>query len=272
MPAAFAGRYEETTLELIDVAFGKRFHMSTVLLVFLSTIHGTLAIIDGDKAELRRRALKKLSSWMCRNAKLPLDLSMSTTGSTPRAGTFAKPHPLVDVIQRNLDIFCEAESPLLQYPVGGFVVLTLLAHNLNFDLRKLRETIWQRFLFHLVEKHCAAMTTDQGRAVAELQDIILSRTTAALEAGKITPDDLCGTHLLSEEELDDFKRLDALFEPVETRSSALRMFLSRLPLELPRMPIAIDLFDTMRARKDLSEVFQLEEREPEAESFMPMEL
>lgn len=257
MPAAFVGKYKETTLELIDAALGKRFHRTAVLLVFLSIIYSTLAIIDGDKVELRREALKKLSMWMCRNAKLPLDLSISTTGNTPRTGTFAEPLPLVHVIVRNLCTFHEPDSPLLQHPVGGFIVLMLLAHDLDFDLQELHETIWQRFLFHLVEKYCALMATNQARAVAELQDIIQVNstdpsktgqnlgnpdcssanvtTTAVPEARKITPDDLCGTHLLSEEELDDFKRLGALFEPIETRSSALMVFLTRLYLDVPKV-------------------------------------
>ena len=282
MPAAFHGQYEKTTLNLIDAALERRFHSSAIPLVFLSIIYSTIAIIDGDKSDLRTTALRKMSVWISRHVGLPLELNMSITGDTPRTGTFTECRPLPDVVAHNLRSFREPDSPLLQHPLGGFIVFALIAKDLNFDLGAIGETVWHRFLFHLVEKHCVVLNTDQHQAAAGLgmllkdespessqihQDMespeesldepdVSSIETNSQNQAQFSIQDLCGTHLLSEEELEDFKRLEALFDPVETRSSALRIFLIHLSMETPKLTIAMDIFDNMRAREDLRNLFR----------------
>ena len=286
MPAAFAGNYKQTTFELLDNALQERFHSSAVLLVFLSTVYDTLANIEGEYFELRSKALKQMARWLSENAALPIDLSMSITGSTPRSGTFGDPQPLTYVIQQNIRGIHEPESPVLQYPIGGFVILTLIANDLDLiSSQKLCQlAVWNRFLYHLVEKHCALIAIDQAQAVAALEAIVhhsrhdLSETGTDLErphkrsaapansltagtpqAGdRISPATLCGTHLLSDEELEEFRRLDDLFKPAEEYSSSvLEIFLRRLSEETPKAVFAMDVFDTMRALKDLRPVFDI---------------
>ncbi|MCJ1262859.1 hypothetical protein MMC22_002729 [Lobaria immixta] len=286
MPAAFAGNYKRTTFNLLDKALQERFHSSAVLLVFLSTVYDTLANIEGDYFELRSRALKQMARWLSENAALPTDLSMSITGSTPRSGTFGDPQPLTYVIQQNIRRIHEPESPLLQYPIGGFVILTLIANDLDLiSSQKLCQlAVWNRFLYHLVEKHCALIAIDQAQAVAALEAIVhhsrhdLSGTDTDLErphkrstapansltAGtpqaehRISPATLCGTHLLFDEELEEFQRLDDLFKPAEEYSSSvLEIFLRRLSEEMPKAVFAIHVFDTMRALEDLRPVFDI---------------
>lgn len=268
MPNAFSGKYEKTTLNLIDVAFQKRFHRSAILLVFLSTIYSTLANFEGYKSEMRSRALKKMASWMSRDAELPLDLSMSITGGTPRTGTFGVPHPLTQVVQQNLRTLGKPGPPLLKYPVGGFVVLTLLAENLNFHSAALREAVWLRFLFHLVQKHYGLVNKDQTRAISELQAIFQDGNADASKTGRdrkpynvypgTAPATLCGTHLLSDEEFEDFQRLESLFDPVRLYgASALKSFIVQLSTENAKTMTAMDLFDTMRARDNLRPVFEV---------------
>lgn len=286
MPAAFAGNYRQTTFELLDKALQERFHSSTVLLVFLSTVYDTLANIEGEYFEVRSRALKQMSRWLSENAALPTDLSMSITGSTPRSGTFGDPQPLTYVIQQNFRRIHEPESPVLQYPIGGFVILTLIADDLDLiSSQKLCQlAVWNRFLYHLVEKHCALIAIDQAQAVAALEAIVhhsrhdLSETDTNLEPPHklstapadsstsgtpqaeymISPATLCGTHLLSDEELEEFQRLDDLFKPAkEYSSSVLETFLRRLSKETPKAVFARDVFDTLRALEDLRLVFEL---------------
>lgn len=74
---------------------------------------------------------------------------------------------------------------------------------------------------------------------------------------QVLPATLCGTHLSSDEELEEFQRLDTLFEPVEIYSSTeLRTFLMRLSTETPKANSRMTVFDTMRTSEDLH-VFEL---------------
>ena len=285
MPSAFSGKYRQTTFDLIDNALQKRFHKSAVLLVFLAAIYNTIANIDGDSLGSRSKSLKKLAWSVANTAALPMDLSMSITGTTPRTGTFGDPCPLPHVILRNFSKIHEPESPLLQYPLGGFIVLAMAAQNDGFELKDQRQiAIWHRFLCHLVEKHCAFIKTDQARAVAALDVILRSSETAPSDrdagfelSSKIMAEPLgsltvtkfqvsepmsCitlrGTHLLSEEDFDEFERLGNAFMQVTEKSiSAIKPFLQQLSKETPKAVFAMDVFDTMRASKNLSDVFHI---------------
>lgn len=274
MPNAICGEFRQKTFDSIDAALQKRIHRSAVFLVFLSTIYDTLATIDDDDRELRSRPLKELAVLVSKNAEIPIDLSMSITGSTPQTGTFSEPRPLAYAIQRNLGNFREPESPLIRYPISGFVVLTLLAMDLGLSEELCKLVVWHRFLFHLVEKHYVLVATDATRAIHALQNIIQYNSPQASENGAdsqpptgtsalppqaslpIPLPTLCGTHLLSDEELDDFQRLGVLFQPVERDTSfALETFLVQLSLYQPNTALAIDIFDEMRAREDIRAVF-----------------
>jgi len=274
IPNAISGEFKQTTFDFIDVALQKRFHESAVFLVFLSTIYGTLATIDIEDHELRSRALKKLAIWVSQNAEIPTDLSISFSGSTPRTGTFGELRPLASAIQRNFCGFREPGSPLLRYPVSGFVVMTLLAIDLGHSEELCKLAVWHRFLFHLVEKHYALVATDKSRADHALQNILHLHSPGPSDSDQepqppvepsalpphakpqISLSTLCGSHLLSDEELDDFQRLGALFRPVDRYSSfALGTFLAQLSLYPPNATLAMETFGTMRAREDLRALF-----------------
>lgn len=279
MPNAISGEFRQKTFDSIDAALQKRFHRSAVFLVFLSTIYDTLATIDDDDRELRSRPLKELAILVSKNAEIPIGLSMSITGSTPRTGTFSEPLPLAHAIQRNLDNFREAESPLIRYPISGFVVLTLLAIDLGLSEELCKLVVGHRFLFHLVEKHCVLVASDAAQAIHALRDIVQYNSPRRSESGAasqpligtaalppqtnlpISLPALCGTHLLSDEQLEDFQRLGVLFQPVERDTSfALETFLVQLSLYQLNTVLAIDIFDEMRARDDIRAVFDARDR------------
>lgn len=273
IPNAISGKYKHTTFDSVDAALQKRFHKSAVFLVFLSMIYDTLATVDGENHELRSRALKYLAVLVSKDAEIPIDLSMSITGSTPRTGTYGQPQPLVHVMTQNLDDFGEPDSPLLRYPISGFVVLILLATDLGRSEEFCKLAVWHRFLYHLVEKHTALVATDEPRALRALREIAQNESlglsgsdqdpppasessTSRLQA--IFDSTLCGTHLLSDEEFEDFKRLGAFFQLLEDRaSSAVGVFLAQLSLYPPSATLAMDTFDKMRAREDLRAVFDV---------------
>ena len=283
IPSAFSGEFRGTTFDLIDNALQKRFHKSAVLLVFLAVAYNTIANIDGDATGIRSKHLKDIVRWVALNVTLPMQLSMSTTGATPRTGTFGDPRPLRLVISQSLLKIHNPESPLLQYPLGGFVVLALAAQDVAPKLENQRRVaVWHRFLYHLIEKHCTFIKADQDMAVATLEAIMQPSDTALLdhdalsESGSMTmaknPGSLAatesdnggivsyitlrGTHLLSDEDSEEFERLGPAFEEVQKKCiSALRPFLQQLSRETPKAVIAIDIFDIMRASDNLTDVF-----------------
>lgn len=181
IPAAFSGEYEQATFELIDTALQKRFLRSAVILVFLASIHSTIVNIDGDKFGLRTEGLRRMARWVSASAALPLGLSMLNTGSPRRSGPLNPPLPLPFVIQQSFRNVRESSSPLLQYPVGGFVVIMLISNNFDFP-RELRiVAVWHRFSLHLGEKHWALIEMDQARPVAGLEAILHSGNPDLLE-------------------------------------------------------------------------------------------
>ena len=284
----FSGQYKQTAFDLIDNALQKRFHESAVLLVFLAVIYTTIANIDGDSSENRLGSLTQMACLVVYTASLPLDLSMSTTETTPRTGTFGDLRPLRNVISETLQKIHNADSPLLQYPLGGFVVLSLAARDLKPKLISLEDqrqiAVWHRFLYYLVEKHCEYAKADEAGAVAALNIILQASDTPHIRrdavsgqgvdatagspgpqmeldppnCGELSCSSLRGTHLLSEEDLDEFERLGELLEPVVRKCVlGLRPFLQRLSEETLKSILAIDVFDTMRALDDLNDIFRI---------------
>ena len=301
MQAAFSGEFESTTLDLIDIALQKRFQKTSIGLVFLSIIYSTLTEVDDKSFDLRSEALKTACSWILRKTCLPSCLSSSIASSTPTTSASSSPRPIIPVLEENIMNVQQPEPPLLQYPVGGFVVFMLIIRDFTRvgSLKTFQLTVWHRFLFHLVEKHCALLAADQSRAILALQNILLhssadpdtgygndldTKHSPKMEnepggASELLQDSvdvpigssipgqprlltstqlntICGTHLLSEEDLDEFQRLEDLFEPVENLCSvALHHFLTYLLKEVTTPSLAIDVFDTMRAKENLHDVF-----------------
>ena len=284
MQEAFSGRFESTTLDLIDNALQKRFQKSSIDLVFLSIVYSTLTEVDDKSSDLQPEALKTACSWIVRKTCLPSCLSSSIASSTPTTSGSSAPRPMIPVLEENIKNVQQPEPPLLQYPVGGFVVLMLIITDFTRvgSLKTFQLTVWHRFLFHLVEKHCALLAADQSRAVLALQNILSQSSTSPNPGhgndlntkhspktesepgspGQHRPltstqlDTICGSHLLSEEDLDEFQRLENLFEPVKDLCSvALHRFLMYLLKEVTTPSLAIDIFDTMRAKENLDDIF-----------------
>ena len=293
---AFNGNYFQTTIDSVDTALQQRFPRSNVELVFLSIIHATFANLDGDDMELQSRALKQVSCWIATTATLPADLSMSIT-STPRAGHSSLSSrqagllPLTEVLRENIRHVHRPQAPILQYPLNGFIVMVMVVTWMGKTMLQeigtpnLRLAVWHRFLFHLVEKHVAAVVDNRERALSTLLSIVQPSGDVAGSAGQSTsigrfvrkleqglkispkssqkqdnsvilPSTICGTHLLSEEDLEDFRSLGQWFEPLENDSSlALECFLLRLSQEFSQADSAIDVFDKIRSENDLRNVF-----------------
>ncbi len=297
MQAAFSGDFESTTLDLIDTALQKRFQKSSIELVFLSIIYSTLTEVDNFRSE----ALKTACSWIVRKTWLPRCLSMSIASSTPISSISSAPMPMITVLEESINNVQQPEPPLLRYPVGGFVVFMLIITDFNGvrSFKTCQLTVWQRFLFHLVEQHCALLAADQSNAILVLQNILQDsltdpdkgygsesdpkhhleleneprRVSELLKDSVEVPmdssvpaqphllastqlDTIRGTHLLSEEDLEEFQRLESLFKPVEDLCSvALHRFLMYLLEEVTTPSLAIDVFDTMRAKENLHDIF-----------------
>ena len=310
MKAAFSGEYHSTTLNLIDTALENRFQKSSIELVFLSILYSTLANLDNTNFEL---ALKTACSWIVRKTRLPPCLSVSINGSMPQSSIYGDPMPMVQVLKENVQNVQRPGPPLLRYPVGGFVVLMLIITDLPSvaSVKACQLAVWHRFLFHLVEKHCALLAANQSQAVLALQKIFQVRLSdtdiqggsdtdmefgddpnaksifeMTSESGKederpdwlpdvsmdspvppqpqlmpsVRLNTICGTHLLSEEDLEEFQHLGDLFEPIELLcSTTLDSFLKCLLQQVITPSLAVEIFDKMRAQKDLYEVFLVPE-------------
>ena len=174
MQAAFSGDYKSTTLRLIDTALKKRFQKSLVKPIFLSIIYSTLADLDDNNFELRFKAYKTASSWIAATTQLPLCLSMTTISSTPQSSIDVQPMPMIEVLKKNIENVQQPKPPLLQYPVGGFVVLMLAITDVNqfASVQACKLAVWHRFWFHLFEKYSAVLASNQSKAVLMLQNIL----------------------------------------------------------------------------------------------------
>ena len=307
MPAVFAADYQQTTFTAIDVALQKRFHKSAVELVFVAILYGTVNILEEDEADnehikLRTNALKKACSLLVGKLLVPSTLSMSISVSSPRSNASSSVNlPLVHAILYGIQSIQEPEPPLLQYPVSGFVVMMLIAADNGSGADKIQSklAVWQRFLFHLIEKHRADMVNGRDRTISNLRDMLsipfersedrqseaqdrdqptpgsieelstgMANVSISLPSTfgfqstrlSIRPESLCTTHLFAEEELDEFRRLGPLFESLELGCcSALSAFLHRLATEMTSVIEPLDLFDRMRLQSDLQAVFNAPE-------------
>ncbi|KAL8787042.1 MAG: hypothetical protein Q9195_007947 [Heterodermia aff. obscurata] len=293
---AFCKGFRSTTLSMMDTAFQERFQKDMNEAVFLAVLQNSLADPDDVNFNLMSEALKTTTSWIVRNIQLSPDMKISGSSSTsPRSANIFK-RPMKQVLRQNLISILTKRAPLLQYPIGGFVVLMQIAMDLKLaqptDVYHL--AAWQRFLFLLVERHCTFLAADQQRAVAALHEILSSPVVhgdtemvdvsnarndliVKAEAGQEVKepdgspnpsienrpssrprllDTIHETHLLPEEDLEEFQRLDNFSEAIEDHCAVfLERFLLSLSQDLRPLDPAIDVFERLRAREDLQDVF-----------------
>ncbi|KAG8533436.1 uncharacterized protein KY384_002219 [Bacidia gigantensis] len=289
LESAFTGKCNQTTFKAIDKALQHRFHESAVFLVFLAVIFSTIANTEDDASDVSLSALQSLASLVAKHTELPVNLSMSINESTPRTGTFGNPRPLQRVISQNFLGIWEPDCPLLQHPLEGFVVLALTAQNLGvYGLLNHRVdvplAVLHRFLYHLVEKHCACGKKDQSAAstalnaiIQDLQkagrpyesvfepprgkdvedpDVSMTGETSGLQQMSSTI--LKGTYLVSDEELEEFDRLDDFAAVVKMPVSKLETFPKSLLLEASQNTYASGVFEVLRASEVLNDTFNIE--------------
>ena len=282
MPSAFSGDYRQITFELIDTALQKSFHSSAVILVFLAIVHNTITNIDGFQSKVRTAALKKMARWISDIGTLHPDLSMAVPGETPLSASSTIAKPLSQVIDHRMRQIREPSSSLLQYPLSGSITILLTAIEFGLSEELCMLTVWHRFLLHLVEKHCASVVKDHGQATTSLEAVVKSILSCKSDLAKekenpddssnaasdlslaappdtedqLLPDTLRDPHLLSEDELDEFRNLGDVFNPVERYEIFdLGIFLELLSTETQKTAIAIDVLNNMRASWELGHVF-----------------
>lgn len=291
---AFSGEFEKTSFHAIDSALEQRFDKSAVELVFLAILYNTLCNIVQDDELLtaqQRSAIQVACSMLSQKLYVPEKLSVSITGTPGSPASQTNLIPLVSALSRNFAELEEPDAALLQYPVGGFVVMILIATDLKLELRPgLRElAVWHRFLFHLVQKHCltarneahipalpqhgsageieSSSGTKRASPLApDVQDTFHERAVTIGNLGNspterkaVTIESISNTPLLAEEDLEQFRRLGPLFGVIEQEcSSALATFLqcltSRTAVDDEN---PMEIFNGFRNRQDLVQVFAL---------------
>ncbi|CAG9942568.1 unnamed protein product [Clonostachys rosea f. rosea IK726] len=224
-------------IEVLSEVYEHRFSQNITLLVFLSTLCSTLE----DLSEYNDEGIKTVQGWfewVCREI-MSLPGLASLVGLTPAAGVLSgkvKPSmPLRDVLTM---IFSSRgsnssmiELPLLAYPIHGFIVIVRLARLVKeIEVSQIELLVWKRLCYHLIEQH-AETQIRLGVEVADksLDDFLFD--SSALHSISL-PDatrrarsvcqvvNLVDTHLLHQDTLDQFRRIDPFFRAVESSKSS----------------------------------------------------
>lgn len=283
IPEAFSGSFQDTTFDAVDDALEKRFEKPALEQVFLAIIYNTLERSEGEHEMIEKKALRWASSMISLQSSLPATLSSSFSGHLSPRGYVRLPMAL----SQSLASLPKPSSPLLQYPLNGFVVMIQSMIDLNLEPRPnaRQDAVFQRILFHLTENHHDFYLSDSKAASEALQGIIWRPKTnqeeqaeVASSASKIPSSSpqtrhpsrldnfmpICSTpvialrdtYLLSEEVWDALQRLGPLFDRVKDDfPCAISFLLHALDTHVSAALTAIELFDKMRAMKGLSDVF-----------------
>ncbi|KAL8831101.1 MAG: hypothetical protein Q9170_005451, partial [Blastenia crenularia] len=220
----------DSVLGEIDIALEGRFNKSILDQAFLSILYSKLdeAIADGNGSRLLADALR----WQCRNFMPHISLPASL-GSSFDPAEQAVYHPLSTTMSAILPSL-EGSGPnsLVQYPVDGFV--TLLKGSLDLGLAKasddiVKQAIFQRLLYHLVEQHIVLNEQEGVDAAAkELREILQAHNPYNFDF-----DDLQGTYLLDEDARESFQRLKDVFDGVRKNCSGPLWSFLRLMRDTP---------------------------------------
>jgi hypothetical protein len=284
IPEAFSGSFQDTTFDAVDEALEKRFEKPAIEQVLLAIIYNTLERSEGEHEIIEKEALHWASSMIALQSSLPATLSSSFSGHLSPRGYVRLPLAL----SQSLASLPKPRSPLLQYPLIGFVVMIQSMIDLNLEPRPnaRQDAVFQRILFHLTEKHHEFYLSDSKSASEALEGIIWRPNTDQKGQAEIvspaseTPDassqsrpqsqlenfmpicstpviDLRDTHLLSEEDWDTLQRLGPLFDRVKDDfTCAIAFFLNALNKYVSATLTAIELFDKMRMMTELRGVFE----------------
>lgn len=231
-------------LQALSSMYEHRFHERITLLVFLSTLCSTIEdFIDSDAPE--SYLVRKSLEWCCKEiCGLP--------GVSTMAGLTPVGSPLSSVVDSNVSMqdtlrlafslgnSTITESPLLSYPIDGFVALVRLASLVeDIQPQEIEQFLWKRLLYHFTEQHALQQQTLgskeanvvlkgllYGSASPSSQDV----TTATSAYTSFSIEALATTYLLPEASgaLDQFQRMGEFFSSIESTrkySCALAVFL-----------------------------------------------
>ena len=288
IPEAFSGDFHQTTLDTLDNAFSKRFDASALEQVFLSILCSTLMNVKEGCEDVAKTALHWAASLLATSISIPLTLSTTfMTGQLYERGNI----PLRQALSNSLDALSRPSPPLIQYPLGGFVVLIRCMIDLNLDRSTilLKKAVFQRILYHITENYhdslakngrgptikCFRSLTWSSEAQSEVEAVqtlgspfsdetfdIISAPHLFIPIASLT-----ANHLLSTEDVESLQKLGVLFEHVkDTCSSALAVFLHILCREQASVDSTpVNIFDRIRAQEAFRPVFETPQSIGEAE-------
>ncbi|BCS03812.1 uncharacterized protein AKAW2_70690A [Aspergillus luchuensis] len=209
----------------LDRIYERRFHESIILYVFLSSVCFKMQDISKDRETASSlmeclgccsRAISRLPGEPWKAGLLPVPESTSTGNHRLRTleRLFITAFPHSHTTSR-LESF-------LHYPIEASVVFIRIASQMETIAPHMIELyVWKRLLYQIAE-HYAALRREEG---PEEADICLRTTLEQLPSLYSVSVAQLGSHLPS---LDQFRRLDNYFAPIETTTkynAALAVFL-----------------------------------------------
>jgi hypothetical protein len=222
---------------MLTKAFQWRFHESIVLSVFLSVLYNTLddlTSVDSTENTNLARAIR----WACRNLLQSISVTHETNviplgetiSSLDAPASPVSSAPLKEILPQFVKNALHGHGISLSYPLDGFLVLLLAARDIgneNCGRESLRSVVWLRLAMHMATEHYALLNSSAGREKARdrLYQILHTQDKKAklrddskegltLRKYPVSLSSLEGTHLLSSDDVDTFKRLGTLFSQI----------------------------------------------------------
>ncbi|EEY19933.1 conserved hypothetical protein [Verticillium alfalfae VaMs.102] len=176
--------------EKLGEVYGHRFRDSIVFLVFLSTLCTTIEDLVDGAIQSECQTLMPSLEWCCRElSKLPGISTMAglTPVGSPLSGVVNDTMPLQQALRVTFQGFQSTihQSPLLEYPIDGFLVLVRLA-GLMEDVgpEDVERFVWMRLLHYLAEQHVQLQRKGgPGEASKALQNLVNKQTETSNERG-----------------------------------------------------------------------------------------
>jgi len=217
--------------EKLSEVYGHRFHQSNVFLVFLSTLCTTLEDLADGEIQSGCATLKPALEWCCK------ELSR-LSGISTRAGLTPIGSPLSGVVDDSMPLHTTlrvafsglsstmSQSPLLAYPIDGFLVLIRLASMEDHKPGDIERFVWRRLLYYFTEQHVELQTRSGLKEAREkLRSVIYEVSDPAAETlpspatGRrrtVSVSSLKGTYLIPADSdiLDQFQRTGEHFSNI----------------------------------------------------------
>jgi hypothetical protein len=281
---AFAGAFRQMTLDTLDKALFNRFEKSALEQIFLSILYNTLLDAKEECEDIAKKGLRWAASLLATSISIPSTLSPTLTAGQLSDGDKT---PLREALSKSFEELTRPSSPLLQYPLGGFVVLIQSMIDLKLDpsAALLKKAVFQRILYHVTERyHGSLLREGRETATQSFHSLIWSGETGAQTQGSLLSDeafDIISTphlsvpisflsthHFLSAEDMEALRKLGLFFLYVEeTCSSALAVFLHVLCKEQAETASTpMQMFDGIRSREIFHAVFEFPQSIGEAEA------